>query len=121
MKIQKFEELQAWQKSQDVAFQVYALLKDNKDFSFKDQIQRASISMSNNIAEGFDRNNLKEFRRFLYYSKASCGEVKSMTYLAIRLNYLSNKEGNNVIQSCDEVSRIIKGLLNSIQTKIAQQ
>jgi four helix bundle protein len=92
MKIQKFEDIIAWQKAQDLAVIIYKSFEKSKDFGFKDQIQRASVSISNNIAEGFDRMNDKEFVRFLYIAQASCSEVKSMLYLATRLNYLDEEK-----------------------------
>jgi len=71
---------------------IYQVLKDNRDFGFKDQIQRASVSIKNNIAEGFERSSDAEFKRFLFISKGSCGEVRSMLYLAKGLNYITNEE-----------------------------
>ena len=65
MKFNKFEEIIAWQKAQELALQIYELTKENKDFSFNDQIRRAAISISNNIAEGFERKSNKEFTYFL--------------------------------------------------------
>lgn len=88
MKVQKFEDLIAWQKAQDLAVDVYAAFGELKDWEFKDQICRAAVSISNNIAEGFGRQSKKEFIRFLYIALGSASEVKSMLYLAIRLNYL---------------------------------
>ena len=64
--IKSFEELKVWQKSQDLAVVIYQQFAELKDFGFKDQVQRAAVSISNNIAEGFDRNTNKEFARFLY-------------------------------------------------------
>lgn len=87
MTIQRFEDIIAWQKAQDLAVKIYGEFGYSRDFSFKDQICRAVVSISNNIAEGFDRNTTsKEFVRFLLISKGSCAEVKSMLYLAIKLN-----------------------------------
>jgi four helix bundle protein len=114
MKIQKFEDLIAWQKAQDLAVTIYQNFSQNKDFSFKDQICRAAVSISNNIAEGFDRNSKKEFVRFLYIAKASCSEVKSMLYLAKRLNYSNQGILESLIQNSDEISRILRGLINSL-------
>ncbi|MEZ4902586.1 MAG: four helix bundle protein [Spirosomataceae bacterium] len=71
MKIDKFEDIIAWQKAQNFAVLIYKHIHSLRDFSFKDQICRASVSISNNIAEGFDRQTPKEFIRFLYISKAS--------------------------------------------------
>ncbi len=67
MAVKKFEDLLVWQKSQDLAVAVYSAFKDNKDFSFRDQIKRASVSISNNVAEGFDRNSNADFSRFYIF------------------------------------------------------
>ena len=67
MAVLKFEELLVWKKSQDLAVEIYAHFQENKDFSFRDQIKRAAVSISNNIAEGFDRNSNADFKRFLYF------------------------------------------------------
>jgi len=65
-----------------------------KDFGFKDQICRASVSVMNNIAEGFERRSDAEFKRFLFIAKGSCGEVRSMLYLALELRYIQMSIGN---------------------------
>jgi len=92
MKIEKFEDIVAWQKSGELSLSIYEAFKDNSDFAFKNQIQRAVVSIMNNIAEGFERKGNKEFKHFLFIAKGSCGEVKSMLYLALKLNYLSKNE-----------------------------
>ena len=82
MAIQKFEDIIAWQKAQDFSVIIYSVFGLSKDFGFKDQISRAAISISNNIAEGFDRSSDADFNRFLYIALGSCSEVRSMLYLA---------------------------------------
>ncbi len=69
MRFQKFGDIIAWQKGQDLAIFTYKLFSNNRDFSFKDQICRASVSVSNNIAEGFDRGSNKEFQRFCIFQE----------------------------------------------------
>ena len=69
MGIKKFEDIVAWQKSKDLTLSSYRVYKNNKDYGFRDQIQRAAVSIMNNIAEGFERNGNKEFGRFLYIAK----------------------------------------------------
>ena len=98
MAVQKFEDLLVWQKSQDLAVSIYNAFKDNNDFSFRDQIKRTSVSISNNIAEGFDRNSNADFSRFLYFALASNSEVRSMLYLSIRLNFLDEDESRELIE-----------------------
>jgi len=115
MKVVKFEELIAWQKSQDFAVIIYQHFTGLKDYGFKDQICRAAVSISNNIAEGFDRNSKADFIRFLYISISSCSEVKSMLYLAHRLNYISEETKKNLLQQASEISKIIRGLIKSLK------
>lgn len=115
MGVQKFEDLVAWQKAQDLAVSIYAQFSSLRDFAFKDQIQRAAVSVSNNIAEGFDRASKAEFRRFLYYSIGSCSEVRSMLYLANRLNLFDTPTKDSLVNNTHEVSKIIRGLIKSLQ------
>lgn len=114
MAIQKFEDIIAWQKSQDLAVDIYAIFKESKDFGFRDQICRAVVSISNNIAEGFDRSSNADFKRFLYISSASCSEVKSMLYLAERLEYVDKDKSEKLRNNSVEVSKIINGLIKSL-------
>jgi four helix bundle protein len=115
MKIEKFEDIIAWQKSQDFAVEIYTVFSKIKDFGFKDQICRAVISISNNIAEGFDRSSNAEFLKFLYYSLASCSEVQSMLYLSDRFGFTTIQQKTDLLLKSKELSRIIKGLINSLK------
>ena len=115
MAIQKFEDIIAWQKAQDLAVDIYCLFRDLKDFGFRDQIYRATVSISNNIAEGFDRSSDADFARFLYISTASCSEVRSMVYLAERLSYISIEKRDELLSKSHEISKIIRGLIKSIK------
>lgn len=117
MKIHRFEDIIAWQRAQDFAVTIYTHFKDNKDWDFKNQICRASVSISNNIAEGFDRSSNAEFRRFLYISLASCSETKSMLYLAQRLNYLTKEITDFLLIQSVEISKILNGLIKSLTLK----
>lgn len=117
MAVQKFEDLIAWQKAQDVAIDIYANFDTIKDFSFRNQICSAVVSISNNIAEGFDRSSDADFARFLYISLGSASEVRSMLYLAERLKYIKEKNRNDLINKVDEVSKIIRGLIKSLRSK----
>jgi len=115
MKIDRFEDIKAWQKAKDLSIQVYSLFETSKDFGFKDQIQRASISIMNNIAEGFERRSNNELRQFLYIAKGSCGEVRSMLILAKDLNKISNSEFNDLFNKAEEISKILSGFIKSIK------
>jgi four helix bundle protein len=117
MAIQKFEDIIAWQKAQDFAVDIYNTFGISKDFGFKDQISRAAVSISNNIAEGFDRSSDADFGRFLFIAMGSCSEVKSMLYLAERLNYINKTLRDQFLEKITEISRIIFGLIKSISPK----
>jgi four helix bundle protein len=112
--IKKFEDLIIWQNSRKLINEVYKEMNGNRDFGFKDQIQRASVSIMNNIAEGFERNSDTEFRRFLDISKASCGEVRSMLYLAEDLHYLDINKAENLRKECRLISGSIQNLINRL-------
>ena len=115
MKILKFEDLIAWQKSQDLAVGIYSEFNQLKDFDFRSQIRRATVSISNNIAEGFDRRSKPDFARFLLIALASCSEVRSMLYLAVRLDYISIERQRILMQQTSEISRIITGLIKVLK------
>jgi four helix bundle protein len=115
MLIKKFEDIVAWQKAQGLALEVYSIFRLLKDFGFKDQICRASVSISSNIAEGFDRSSDADFSRFLYMSLSSCSEVKSLTYLAEHLGYTSTTQTKSLLSKANEISKIIRGLIKSIK------
>jgi four helix bundle protein len=115
MVIKKFEDIIAWQRSQDLAVEIYRHFSSLNDFGFKNQICKAVVSISNNIAEGFDRSSDADFLRFLYISISSCAEVKSMLYLASRLKYIKEEEKQKLIVKTEEISMIIRGLMRSLK------
>ncbi|HTA81546.1 MAG TPA: four helix bundle protein [Bacteroidia bacterium] len=117
MKIKKFEDIIAWQKAQTLTIELYSSFSQIKDYGFKEQICRASISISNNIAEGFDRSSDADFKRFLHISLGSCSEVRSMLYLAEKLKYIDMPRRDFLIQESSEVSKILWGLIKSISPK----
>ena len=114
MKIEKFEDIVAWQKSGELSLIIYSVFKDKNDFAFKNQIQRAVVSIMNNIAEGFERKGNKEFKHFLFIAKGSCGEVRSMLYLAFKLNYLSESEFKKLYNLSVEISKILSGFIKTL-------
>jgi len=93
---------------------MYRIFRNHKDFGFRDQIQRASISIMNNIAEGFERKSDKEFKNFLFIAKSSCGEVRSMLYVAVEEKYISPKEFRKLHDLCREISRLISGFIKAL-------
>jgi len=114
MKFGRFEDIIAWQKARELCLHIYALFGTIKDFGFKDQIFRASVSIMNNIAEGYERRGNKEFKQFLYIAKGSSGEVRSMLYLAKNLKYITMGEFNSTYSLSLEISKILSGLIKTL-------
>jgi len=115
MKIQKFTELIVWQKSKKLISITYAASNEIKNFSFKDQLNRASLSISNNIAEGFGRRSNKEFKRFLKISLGSAFEVNSMLIVFHDIQILSDELFNDALACVEEVIRLLIGLISKIE------
>jgi four helix bundle protein len=113
-KIVRFEDIIAWQKAKELTLLIYKSFSESKDFSFKDQIQRASLSIMNNIAEGFERKTNNEFKHFLFMAKGSCGEVRSMLYVAKELKKISDDLFNKLFLLSEEISRILSGLIKTL-------
>jgi len=111
MSIKNFEEIITWQKAKELTVKVYQSFRVCRDFGFKDQIERASVSIMNNIAEGYERRGNKEFKHFLFISKGSCGEVRSMLYLALQLKYISKMSFNEMNTLSLEISKMLSGFI----------
>ena len=114
-KVDRFEDLRIWQEARIIVKEIYNDFQDCKDWGFKDQIQRAAVSIMNNIAEGFERRSDKEFARFLDIAKGSCAEVRSMLYLADELSSLEKERLNKLIEDSVEISKILNGLIRSVK------
>lgn len=117
--IKKLEDLQIWVKAKAVAVVIYKITANEiftKDQSLTDQVRRAAISVSSNIAEGYERNGNKEFIQFLSYAKGSCGEIKSQWAIAFELGYVSLAQKEEVISEINEISRMIGGLIDYLKT-----
>lgn len=109
----QFTDLTVRQASKTLTTAIYSHFQNNKDFWFKDQIQRASMSIMNNIAEGFERNSLKEKKRFYTYAKWSTGEVRSMLFVAEELDYISSSACQDLIQKTYAISKMIYNLIHN--------
>jgi len=114
MGIERFEDIIAWQKAKELTVKIYHSFEVSKDFGFNDQIQRASVSVMNNIAEGFERKSNKEFKQFLYIAKGSCGEVRSMLIIAHELKKINTSDYEVLLSLSLEISRMLFGLVNKL-------
>lgn len=116
MKIQRFEDVIAWQRAKTLVIEIRKEFGNLRDLSFKDQIYRASISTTNNIAEGFDRATNKELGYFLHIARGSNAEVRSMLIVARELNYASEEKSLELIALSEEVSKLLSGFIRSLKT-----
>ncbi len=114
MTIERFEDIIAWQKAKILTIEIYTILRETKDYGYREQIQRAAVSIMNNIAEGFERRSNKEMKQFLFIAKGSCGEVRSMLELGGELGYFSKKQTTNLIATSLEVSKMLSGLIKRL-------
>lgn len=114
MSIERFEDILAWRKAKNMTIKIYRLFKQSKDYAFKDQIQRASVSIMNNISEGFERKGNKEFARFLYIAKGSCGEVRSMLILAKELKKITEEDFKQLFLQAEEISKMLSGFIKKL-------
>jgi len=114
-KLNSFEEIIAWQKARELNVEIYRITNSNdifnKDYGLRDQMRRSSISISSNIAEGFERETTKEFIRFLYIAKASAGEFRSQLYLASDLGYISGNEFQSLNLKVNDISKLLSGFI----------
>jgi four helix bundle protein len=113
-KIQRFEDIIAWQKAKELVVKVYMIMKDHRDYRFRDQFQSASVSIMNNIAEGYERIGDKQFKQFLYFAKGSCGEVRSMIHVALDLEIVSKEDGAYLYDLSMEISRLLSGFIKKL-------
>ncbi|MCE5330526.1 MAG: four helix bundle protein [Bacteroidales bacterium] len=114
MRYERFEDIKAWQGALDLTVDVYSDFEELKNSGFKDQIQRASVSIMNNIAGGFERKSNNEFKQFLFIAKGSCGEVKYMLVLAKRLKKIREGKADELYNLSEEISKMLSGLIKTL-------
>lgn len=121
--IEKFEDLLCWQKARLLTKEIYREFKSSKfkdlniqrDYGFCDQIQRASVSIMSNIAEGFERGTRQEFLNYLYIAKGSAGEVRAQLYVALDAGYLDEEKFKHLNDLVKQCSIIVSGLIRSLK------
>lgn len=117
-RIERFEDIAAWQKARELTRQVYVVTKAggfSRDYGLRDQIRRAAVSIMSNIAEGFGRGGDKEFAQFLSTAKGSVAEVQAQLYVALDAGYLDQQAFTNLYSLADETGRLIGGFMKYLQ------
>lgn len=116
-----FDQFEVYQKSLILAKEIFRLMNNlnfEREYGFKDQIKRAVISISNNIAEGSEYNNNRQFLRFLSHSKGSCAEVRSMLILAVELGLLRKEEVQQAMNLSIEISKNLSKFMDYLKSKV---
>ena len=117
--IKSFEDIEAWKKARQLSNDIYKLTLEGsfaKDFSLRDQINRSSGSVMDNIAEGFERGSKNEFVQFLSYSKGSAAETRSQLYRAFDRNHITEMGFHQLIEDTQEISKMISGFMSYLNT-----
>jgi len=118
---ERFEDMPIWRLAKDLAVEIYRITKDAKfrrDFGLVDQIRRASISISSNIAEGFERGSKREFVQFLYVAKGSLGEVRSQLQVSSELGYINEEDFGLLLQQTYDLSKQLGSFISSLKKKV---
>lgn len=119
--IKRFEDIHSWQKARILSKEIYTITKIgefSKDYDLKNQIRKASESVMDNIAEGFERGGKGEFVQFLGITKGSSGEVRSQLYRALDQGYIDKKMFNTLYSLSDEISKLIKGMITYLNSTV---
>ena len=119
-KINSFEDLDAWKSARELVRLCYAPFRRDpasRDFGLRDQVQRAAVSTMTNLAEGFERVHLAEKAQFYNVARASCGEVRSLSYVMIDAKYISGDEQRQIQDSVIRTGKLITGLLRSTEAR----
>jgi four helix bundle protein len=117
-RIERFEDIDAWKKGRELRRAIYTCSRNGafgKDFALRDQIRRSAISITSNIAEGFERGGNKEFIQFLANSKGSCGELRDQLYAALDEQHISADLFETLCRQAVEISRMISGLMSYLK------
>jgi len=118
VKIDSFTDIEAWKQARLFVVNVYNIFSQGnsqKDFGFRDQIQRASVSIMSNIAEGFDSGSKKSFIQFLTYSYRSASEVESLLFVALDINYLDANQHNELMSQLNSIKKLIGGFIRYLK------
>jgi four helix bundle protein len=110
-----------WKLARDLTVEIYRITKGagfRRDYGLVDQIRRASISISSNIAEGFERGSRKELIQFLYIAKGSLGEVRSQLQVSSELGYINEEKSSSLLQQTYDLSKQLGAFISSLRKRV---
>jgi four helix bundle protein len=113
----RFEDLEVWKRSARLSADLYEGTSHLKDFAYRDQVTRAGLSISSNIAEGYERGSTKETASFLNYAKGSAGELRSQIYVGMDIGYVDDATGLHWLCESIEISRMLHNLIRAVRRR----
>jgi four helix bundle protein len=114
-----FEDLEVWKRACQLAVRIYELLRECREFSLRDQMQRAAVSIPSNIAEGSERGG-RDFIRYLKVAKGSAAELRTQCYIACRIGILDQPTSSELVSELKAVSRMLYGLAKSVESNTTE-
>jgi len=109
----QFEDLEVWKYSTHMSAEIYKTLGTLRDFGFRDQITRSGLSIPSNIAEGFERDSIRECLKFLSYARGSCGELRTQILIGKDIGYIPEEVGTKWIQETRQISSMLTSLMKT--------
>ena len=110
-----FEDLDVWKKSCALSVKLYELLRTCKDYSLKDQMLRAAVSIASNIAEGSERKSIPDFKRFISIAQGSAAELRTQVYIAHKVKLIADQDANNLVEELKTISKMLQALYTSLK------
>lgn len=116
-----FEDLEVWKRGCRVAVEVCSLLRDSRDWGLRDQMMRAAVSISSNVAEGAERSTPRDFARFLDIARGSAAELRTQLYIAVRSEVVPEDRAHELIGELKEISSMLYGLSKQQRAKLKEE
>jgi len=116
---QSFEELDVWKRACQLTVRIYELLRDSREFSLRDQMQRAAVSVASNIAEGAERGG-KDFIRFLSIARGSAAELRTQCYIACKIGVLTSEQLTPLVEELKAISKMMTGLAKAVGDRLSE-
>ena len=116
----KCESLDVWKRACRLSVEVYKYFKECKDYSFKDQITRSSLSIGSNIAEGLEKDSTKENIKYIEIAKGSLAELITQIYIGIEIEYIEKDIGFEWIKEANELLKMLNGLKNNLKKRLVK-
>lgn len=116
-----FEDLDVWKESVQLSADIYLRLRDLRDYGFRDQITRSGLSIPSNIAEGCERDSLKDRRNFFFYAKGSCGELQTQIQVGLKAGFIEESTATEWLGQARKFSAMLHSLITHLNQRIENE